>query len=173
MNPQSDPSHRIAPSDQALGSKAKPLGREGFLTSVAPLILRWALAVTILSAVADRFGLWGPPGTTNVAWGDWPHFVAYTAKVNGFLPAVFAPALAVIATGAEGLLGLALILGVFPRPVAWASAALLGLFAVAMTLSFGIKAPLNYSVFVDAAAAFVLGAWPVATRSKSAPARRR
>jgi hypothetical protein len=29
-----------------------------------------------------------------------------------------------------------------------------------MTLSFGIKAPLNYSVFADAVAAFVLGAWP-------------
>jgi hypothetical protein len=70
-------------------------------------------------------------------------------------------------------LGLALILGIFPRPVAWASAALLGLFAVAMTLSLGIKAPLNYSVFADAAAAFVLGAWPVAARSKSAPPRRR
>jgi putative oxidoreductase len=107
---------------------------------------------------------------SNVAWGDWPHFVVYTAKVNRFLPGMFAPVLAVTATGAEGLLGLALILGVFPRPVAWASAALLGLFAVAMTLSFGIKAPLNYSVFADAAAAFLLGVWPVAARSKSAPA---
>jgi len=35
--------------------------------------------VTILSAVADRFGLWGPPRAANVSWGDWPHFVAYTA----------------------------------------------------------------------------------------------
>jgi hypothetical protein len=78
---------------------------------------------------------------------------------------MFAPALAVTVTGAEGLLGLALVLGVFRRPVAWASAALLGLFAVAMTLSFGIKAPFNYSVFVDAAAAFVLGAWPAPARS--------
>ena len=37
---------------------------------------------------------------------------------------------------------------------------LLALFAGAMTLSFGIKAPLNYSVFVDAAAALMLSAWP-------------
>jgi putative oxidoreductase len=153
MNAQSDDSDQFASSDQASDLKAKPFGQEEFLTSVAPLILRLALAVTILSAVADRFGVWGPPGATNVAWGDWPHFVAYTAKVNRFLPEVFAPALAVTATGAEGLLGLALILGIFPRPVAWASAALLGLFAVAMTLSLGIKAPLNYSVFADAAAA--------------------
>ena len=41
-----------------------------------------ALAVTILSAVADRFGICGPPGSANVSWGDWPHFVAYTASLH-------------------------------------------------------------------------------------------
>jgi len=68
-----------------------------------------------------------------------------------------------MATVAEALLGVALILGVFRRPVAWASAIVLALFAGAMTLSFGIKAPLNYSVFADVAAAFALGAWPAAS----------
>jgi hypothetical protein len=33
----------------------------------------WSLRVTIaagfLSAVADRFGLWGPPGAANIDWG--------------------------------------------------------------------------------------------------------
>jgi hypothetical protein len=29
---------------------------------IAPLLLRLALGVTLLSAVADRFGIWGPPG---------------------------------------------------------------------------------------------------------------
>ena len=43
------------------------------------------------------------------------------------------------------------------RPVAWAGAGLLTLFAMAMMLSFGVKAPLNYSVFADAAAALLLG----------------
>ena len=33
-------------------------------------------------------------------------------------------------------------------------------FAVAMAFSFGVKAPLNFSVFVDAAAALLLAAWP-------------
>jgi hypothetical protein len=54
MNAQSDDSDQFASSDQASDLKAKPFGREEFLTSVAPLILRLALAVTILSAVADR-----------------------------------------------------------------------------------------------------------------------
>jgi uncharacterized membrane protein YphA (DoxX/SURF4 family) len=127
----------------------------------------------MLSAVADRFGLWDPPGTTNVSWGDWSHFVAYTAKVNSFLPGALAPALAIMATVAELLLGVALILGVFCRQVALASATLLTLFAIAMTWSFGIKAPLNFSVFVDAAAALVLSAWPVTTVRKSTVANGR
>ena len=135
--------------------------------------LRWVLGLTMLSAVADRFGLWDPPGTTNVSWGDWSHFVAYTAKVNSFLPGALAPALAIMATVAELLLGVALILGVFCRQVALASATLLTLFAIAMTWSFGIKAPLNFSVFVDAAAALVLSAWPVTTVRKSTVANGR
>jgi uncharacterized membrane protein YphA (DoxX/SURF4 family) len=105
-----------------------------------------------------------------VAWGDWTHFVAYTAKVNSFLPSALAPALAIVATAAEALLGITLILGIFRRPVAFASAALFALFALfagAMTISFGIKAPLNFSVFVDFAAAFLLGAWPVSPKLKS------
>jgi hypothetical protein len=86
--------------------------------------------------------------------------VAYNAKVNSFLPAALAPGLAVFATIAELALGLALLLGIWRRPVAWASCGLLTLFALAMTFSFGVKAPLNFSVFVDAAAALLLAAWP-------------
>jgi putative oxidoreductase len=140
--------------------------RSGIAERIAPLILRLALGLTLLSAVADRFGIWGPPGAGTVSWGDWTYFVAYTAKVNSFLPSSLAPALAVIATAAEGLLGIALILGIFRRPVAIASAVLFALFAGAMTLSFGVKAPLDYSVFVDFAAAFILTVWPAATESQ-------
>ena len=139
---------------------------ETLLARTAPYMLRWALGITLLSAVADRFGGWGPAGSANAGWGDWPHFVAYTAKVNGFLPATLAPALAVAATAAEIVLGAALLLGVYQRAVAWAAAGLFITFAAAMSLSFGVKAPLNYSVFADAAAALLLGAWtatPVAT----------
>ncbi|HEX6567425.1 MAG TPA: DoxX family membrane protein [Chthoniobacterales bacterium] len=140
--------------------------RSAIAHSVAPLLLRLALGLTLLSAVADRFGIWGPPGGATVAWGDWTHFVAYTAKVNSFLPSSLAPALAIIATAAEALLGIALILGIFRRPVAFASALLFALFAGAMTLSFGVKAPLNFSVFVDFAAALILGVWPDAAKSQ-------
>jgi len=39
---------------------------------------------------------------------------------------------------------------------AWASGTLTLIFAIAMAISFGIKEPLDYSVFVDSAAAFML-----------------
>ena len=44
--------------------------------------LRIALAAGFLSAVADRFGLWGPPGTPGVAWGNWSEFLDYVAALN-------------------------------------------------------------------------------------------
>jgi putative oxidoreductase len=138
-------------------------GRVSLANRIAPLLLRLALGVTLLSAVADRFGIWGPPGAATVSWGDWTHFVAYTAKVNSFLPGALAPSLAVVATAAEALLGIALILGIFRRHVAFASAAL---FAGVMTLSFGIKAPLSFSVFVDFAAALLVAACLVSTKTQ-------
>jgi uncharacterized membrane protein YphA (DoxX/SURF4 family) len=80
----------------------------------------------------------------------------YTAQVNSFMPAFTIPFLAWAATVAEFSLGLALILGIWPRWVALASAVLLALFGIAMAISFGIKSPLDYSVFSASAGALVL-----------------
>ena len=75
MNTHSDVSDRPPDSpNNCSESQPKAFVREEFLACLAPWALRWALAVTILSAVADRFGIWGPPGSANVSWGDWPHF---------------------------------------------------------------------------------------------------
>jgi uncharacterized membrane protein YphA (DoxX/SURF4 family) len=123
---------------------------------LAKLFLRWSLGLTFLSACADRFGLWGPPGSQYAAWGDWAHFVAYSETLNWFLPAWMQSPVAWLATIAELSFGIALVLGVRLREAACGSAVLLGLFALAMTFSLGIKAPLNYSVFVDACAAWLL-----------------
>jgi uncharacterized membrane protein YphA (DoxX/SURF4 family) len=124
---------------------------------LAQLFLRWSLGLTFLSACADRFGLWGPPGSKYAGWGDWAHFLVYAETLNWFLPTWMQPPVAWLATLAELSFGFALILGVWLREAAYGSAVLLGLFALAMTFSLGIKAPLNYSVFVDAGAAWLLG----------------
>jgi hypothetical protein len=76
---------------------------------------RWfcgvGLGLGFLSAVADRFGLWGPFGQLNVGWGNFSRFLEYTHTLNWYLPAGMIPALGVIATGAESLFGLLLLIG--------------------------------------------------------------
>jgi putative oxidoreductase len=115
---------------------------------------RWALGAAFLSGIADRFGWYTG---RNVGYGNFAGFVSYTAKVNSFMPAVTIPFLARAATAAEFFLGIALILGLWPRWVAWGSALLLVLFGIAMGISFGIKSPMDYSVFSASAGAVLLG----------------
>jgi putative oxidoreductase len=63
------------------------------------------------------------------------------------MPASTIPFLGWSATFLEFMFGVLLILGLWTRWVALGSAALLVLFGTAMAISFGIKAPLDYSVF--------------------------
>ena len=58
------------------------------MLKAAQWFLRVSIAVGFLSAVADRFGLWGPPGTPGVSWGAWEPFLTYVAKLNWFPPAL-------------------------------------------------------------------------------------
>src|SRR2546421_5385156 len=112
---------------------------------------RIALGAAFLSGIADRFGLWGKTG-----YGDFAHFMEYTAKVNSFMPAFTIPFLAWAATIAETFLGITLILGIWLRFVALAAAGLLVLFGTAMAVSFGIKKPLDYLVVFASARALLL-----------------
>ena len=117
------------------------------------LYARIALGAAFLSGIADRFGLyWG----RNVGYGSFDGFLRYTAEVNSFMPPATIPFLAWAATAAEFFLGTALILGVWPRWVAIGSALLLVVFGVAMAISFGIKSPLDHSVFSASAGAVLL-----------------
>lgn len=126
------------------------------LEDFASIFLRFALGISFLSAVADRFGFWGTFGQRNVAWGDFAHFTAYTARLNWFMPSRAIPVLAWASTCAEILFGLGLILGAYIRVVAFLSGLLLLLFAVSMTLALGMEAPLSFSVFSASAGAFLL-----------------
>jgi hypothetical protein len=125
---------------------------------LAAWILRLALAFSFLSAVADRFGLWGQFGAARVAWGDFEHFTAYTARLLWLLPSSLVTPAAIAATGAEIILAGGLLIGWRLHWWAFASAALLLSFALTMSCALGVKAPLDYSVWTAAAAAFLLGA---------------
>lgn len=135
---------------------SQSIDRRSWAADASSLFLRLALGAAFLSAVADRFGLWGAYGKPNIAWGDFARFTAYTAKLNWFAPPHLVTILAWAATVAETALGIALILGLFTRIAAFSSGVLLLLFALAMTFSLGVKAPLNFSVFSACAGAFLL-----------------
>ena len=128
----------------------------GALGSLVSLYLRLALGSAFLSAVADRFGLWGPPGGPGVAWGTFNRFTEYTARVNPWAAPAIVLVLAWTATVAEVLLGAALLAGVFTRIAGLASGVLLSLFAIGMTIGTGLKSALDASVFSAAAGAFGL-----------------
>lgn len=125
--------------------------------SAVLLFVRLSLAAGFLSAVADRFGLWGPPSDSQVAWGTFSHFLDYTAQLNPYLPGEFVPALGITVTALEILLGVALLLGWKLKWTGLAAGALLLAFGLAMSLTGGLKSALDASVFAAASAGFLLG----------------
>lgn len=125
-------------------------------SSWAAAFLRLALGAGFLSAVADRIGLWGPPGAPMVSWGNFHNFLLYTAKLSPWCPAAWIPALGAVVTFAEAGLGILLILGLFSRLAALLTGAITLAFAAAMTFVIGVHAPLIYSVFPFSAASFLL-----------------
>jgi thiosulfate dehydrogenase [quinone] large subunit len=126
------------------------------ISRYASLYLRIALAAAFLTSVTDRFGIWGPPGTMNVAWGDMTHFMAYAAKLNPWFPIRVIPVVAWFVTVAETVLALALLLGFHTRMSAQLSGGLLLAFGIGMTAGTGIESALNASVFSASAGAFLL-----------------
>jgi uncharacterized membrane protein YphA (DoxX/SURF4 family) len=123
--------------------------------SFSSVFLRFALGLSFLSAVADRFGLWGQFGQPNVAWGNFSRFVEYTGRLTSYLPPRMTLTLAVISTGAEILFGLLLLVGWHTRTAALLSGLLLMAFGLAMALALGAKAPLDFSVSSEAGGALL------------------
>ena len=89
--------------------------RNGSLSSV---VLRFGLGLGFLSAVADRFGVWGAFGQPNVEWGNYSRFLEYTHSLNWYLPAAMTPLLGAIATAGEILFGLLVLVGWHTRVAA-------------------------------------------------------
>jgi putative oxidoreductase len=132
-------------------------GRVRWVATIARLLI----GVAFFENVIDRLGFLGPPGAPGVSWGDFQHFIAYTAVVNSFAPASIVPALAVIATIAEGTFGVTMLLGVRVRFASVGSALLLFAFATSMILS-GLS-QLQYGVYLMS-----IAAWALATVDASA-----
>ncbi len=124
------------------------------------LFLRLALGLGFILPVMDRFGWLGAPGTNGNAWGNWSNFVAYTHTLLPFFNSGWVYVMAILATVAETVLGISLILGFKIRLMAFGSFVLTLLFAVCMFCFLTPRAPFNASVFVVSAASLLLSAIP-------------
>lgn len=121
------------------------------------LFVRIAVATAFLSAVADRLGFWGEPGSQNASWGDWEHFLNYSNKLNFYVSPKIGELFAIIATVLEVVFAFLLLIGYKTKTVSVASGILLALFAVSMTMALGIKSTFTYSVWIGSSACFLLG----------------
>ena len=121
------------------------------------LFARIAIAMSFLSAVADRVGLWTPLlGSENIVWGNMENFAIYTGTLVPWVSKQLLPLLAWSVTIIEVVLGVLLIIGYQKRVVALFSGILLLTFAFSMLFFSSVKAPLDYSVFSAAACSFLL-----------------
>jgi putative oxidoreductase len=121
---------------------------------IATVLLRFILATGFLSAVASRLGLWGSHSS------GWEKYLDYVRDVNSFAPVSIIPLLAIASTILESAFAILLLIGYKTRWTALGTSVLTLLFALAMTYSFGIKEPLDYSVFAFSASAFLLTTIP-------------
>lgn len=116
------------------------------------LYARLALGTAFLSAVSSRFGLWDK----TLDLKHFSSFLTYAGQVLSFMPRASIPYLAWSATICETSLGILLILGLWPKWVALASAVLLAMFGTAMAISLGLESPMDYSVYSASSAAVLL-----------------
>ena len=117
------------------------------------IFLRIAISIGFLSAIADRFGFWSKEVS---AWGNWNSFLEYTQLINPLVSDVLISPLAIIASLAEFVFALCIIIGFKTEYFAKLSGFLLLFFALAMTFSTGIKGVFDYAVFTSSAGAFAL-----------------
>lgn len=122
-------------------------------SKIIKLFLRVAIATSFLSAVADRFGLWGKD---NSVWDNWNNFLEYTNLINPWFPDATLPIFAILATVFEIVFAICLLIGFKTELFAKLSGILLSVFALAMSLSTGIKGALDFSVFSASAGAFAI-----------------
>ncbi len=129
---------------------------------IPQLLLRMSLGIGFLSTVSDRLGILGPmgPESKNIEWGNWENFITYTGTLMPFLDRPLVNVMGGIATIAETVIGLLLITGFKTRIAAISSCILVLIFASAMTIFLGIKAPLNFAVFTTCSASLLLATMP-------------
>ncbi|RFZ91155.1 DoxX family membrane protein [Mucilaginibacter conchicola] len=125
----------------------------------AQLFLRLSIGFGFLSAVLDRLGWAGQPGTHNINWGNWQNFIAYTQMLVPWSPPSLTSILGLLATVGETVSGVLLIVGYKTKWNAMAACLLTLTFIICMVFTAGTKSVFNYSVPAVCAGAFLLSAF--------------
>ncbi|UOE48828.1 DoxX family protein [Mucilaginibacter sp. SMC90] len=125
----------------------------------AQILLRLSIGIGFLSAVLDRIGWLGGPGSHNINWGNWQNFLNYTHVLIPWASQGLTSFLGLIATIAEALIGALLVLGYQTRASAAGAFLLTLTFICCMIFSVGMKAVFNYSVPSVCAGALLLSAF--------------
>ncbi|UAL46026.1 hypothetical protein K7887_13900 [Sutcliffiella horikoshii] len=115
--------------------------------------IRIFLGLMYLWVVADRLGILGPVGNLGVVWGNFDHFLEYTATLNPWFPRIVSDILGYFVTFLEVVLGVLLVSGIRLKEAALASLAQLLVFLLSMTFSIGFKEAFDYIVFTVVVAA--------------------
>ena len=128
------------------------------LLRFAIVFARVAVAAGFLSSVADRFGAWGKAGAPGVIWGDFQRFLVQTEALVPYLPHGVLTPLAWFVTVLESAIGLALLVGLRTRTMAWGAAWLLLAFAIVLGSQSvaGLHGVLASSVLAAAGACMLL-----------------
>ncbi|WP_114940774.1 DoxX family protein [Mucilaginibacter endophyticus] len=125
------------------------------ITGIGQFLLRLAIAVSFFMAVMDRLGLLGTHGS-GTAWGDWKHFVDYTNTLVPFVNRPLANIIGFVATIAELVFGMLLVVGYRIKEAALGAGILTLCFGLCMAMFVSISAPVNYPVFVFTGSALIL-----------------
>lgn len=128
--------------------------------SNAQFLLRLALGIGFILPVLDRIGALGAPGSSGVGWGNWSNFVDYTNSLMPYLNRSLAAVAGFIATIAEVVFGVLLIIGYKTKWAAFGSFGLTLIFALSMLFFSNYRAPFNYSVFVVSFSSLLLAGLP-------------
>jgi len=120
------------------------------------LYLRFALGIGFILPVMDRFGWLGVAGQNGTAWGNWSNFLSYTHSLMPYMNDSLTSVFATVATAAEIVFGIMLLIGYKIKWAAFGSFLLTLGFALSMLFFANYRAPFSYSVFVCSAASLFL-----------------
>lgn len=127
------------------------------------------LGLDFAGAVADRLGLFGPPGAPGVSWGTWSAFVADTARLLPGLDRSLVETAAVTATAVEVGLGVLLLSGWQRRWVGKATAGLLLVYLVATARALGLDAVAVYGLPILVGGALLISSSPARPPARPRP----